>query len=271
MKKGKKNASIKDDKKTSQPEGLLLNKVAFITGGGRGIGAAAAHLFAREGALVMLASRSEPELFKVVEAIRAYGGTAEYCVADVQDSASLNRAVEMAVQHYGRLDIAFNNAGTSIGHVPMTDIAEKDFDSVNTGNFKSIWMSMVAEIKAIRATSKKGAIVNNSSIGSLIGAPGLGAYAATKRAVNSLTQTAAIEYGPEGIRINAIAPGTTMTEMMQKWVAQEPDIIKQLNARTPLGRAADSAEIAEAAAWLLSDRASYVTGCILPVDSGTRA
>jgi NAD(P)-dependent dehydrogenase (short-subunit alcohol dehydrogenase family) len=130
---------------------------------------------------------------------------------------------------------------------------------------------MTAEIRAIRATAGSGAIVNNSSVGSLRGAPGLGPYAATKRAVNSLTETAAAEYGPEGIRVNAIAPGTTMTGVIRRWVEAEPGAVDRLNSLTPLRRAAEPEEIAEAAAWLLSDRASYVTGVCLPVDGGLRA
>ncbi|NRF95856.1 SDR family oxidoreductase, partial [Paenibacillus frigoriresistens] len=116
---------------------------------------------------------------------------------------------------------------------------ETDFDRVTDVNYKGIWLSMIAEIKAIRATSGKGAILNNSSVGSFGGNPGLAAYAAAKRAVNSLSESAAWEYGPEGIRVNAIAPGTTMTEMIQRWVNQEPGAIDRLNSLTPLGRAAD--------------------------------
>jgi NAD(P)-dependent dehydrogenase (short-subunit alcohol dehydrogenase family) len=130
---------------------------------------------------------------------------------------------------------------------------------------------MTAEVAAIRATSGTGAIVNNSSVGSLMGNPELPTYGAMKRAVNSLTESAAVTYGPEGIRVNAIAPGNTLTDMMREWVENSPGIIGRLAAGTPLRRAADPDEIAEAAAWLLSDRSSYVTGTVLRVDGGARA
>ncbi len=256
---------------TTIPRGLLTNKVALIMGAGRGIGAASARLFAHEGASVLLASRTESELSAVVQEIRATDGTADYVVADLANATSVQNAVQTVVNRYGRLDIAFNNAGISIPHASLADVPEHDFDMITAVNYKGIWLSMAAEIRAIRATSKTGAIVNNSSVGSFMGNPGLGVYGATKRAINSLTETAAIEYGPEGIRINAVAPGTTMTAMIQKWVAQEPTIIEQLNARTPLRRSANPEEIAEAVAWLLSDYASYVTGVVLRVDGGIRA
>lgn len=130
---------------------------------------------------------------------------------------------------------------------------------------------MREEIRAIRATARKGAIVNNSSVVGLRNDPSLAVYGATKRAINSLTESAAVEHGPEGIRVNAIAPGTTLTEKMQQWVDTSPAVIEALNARTPLRRPASPSEIAEAAAWLLSDRASYVTGTVLAVDGGFNA
>lgn len=251
--------------------GLLTNKVAFVTGAGRGIGAAAARLFAREGAKVMLASRTESELSAVVEEIRAADGIADYIVTDVASAVSVQNAVQGVVSRYGRLDIAFNNAGVAIAPAPLTEISEDDFDMITAVNYKGIWLALAAEVRAIRATAGRGAIVNNSSVGSFRGNSGLGAYAASKRAINSLTETAAREYGLEGIRVNAVAPGTTMTEMMQQWVSHEPDIVERLNAHTPLQRAASPDEIAQAVAWLLSDRASYITGVVLPVDGGARA
>lgn len=251
--------------------GLLRDKVAFITGAGRGIGATAARLFAREGARVVLAARTESQLTEVVTEIRAAGGTADYVLTDLTDGRSVQAAIDTVIRLHGRLDVAFNNGGVSIPHTPLVNVTEENFDLVTTVNYKGVFLSMTAEIRAIRATAGTGAIVNNSSVGSFRGAPGLGSYAATKRAVNSLTESAAAEHGPEGIRVNAIAPGTTMTGVIRKWAEEEPAAVDRLNSLTPLRRAAEPDEIAEAAAWLLSDRASFVTGVCLAVDGGLRA
>ncbi|WP_412125994.1 SDR family NAD(P)-dependent oxidoreductase [Streptomyces platensis] len=251
--------------------GLLAGKVAFITGAGRGIGAAAARLFAREGARVLLTARTESQLKAVNEEIRAAGGTADYVVCDLTDPAGVRAAVNRSVELYGRLDVAFNNGATGQPPGPMDELSEADFDHVCAVNLKGPWLAMTAEIAAIRATAGRGALVNTSSVGSLMANPALPVYGAAKRAVNSLTASAAATYGPEGIRVNAIAPGTTLTEMLYEWDAASPGTIEQLNARTPLGRAADPDEIAQAAAWLLSDRSSYVTGTVLRVDGGMRA
>ncbi|HST81643.1 MAG TPA: glucose 1-dehydrogenase [Kineosporiaceae bacterium] len=251
--------------------GLLADKVAFITGAGRGIGAAAARLFASEGARVLLAARTEAQLKTVTEEVRAAGGIADYVVCDLADAASVWAAVDRVVDLYGRLDVAFNNGATIVPPGPMDQVREADFDHVYAVNLKGPWLAMVAEVAAIRATAGTGAIVNNSSVGSLAGNPELPAYGAMKRAVNSLTESAAITYGPEGIRVNAVAPGLTLTEMIRTWEADSPGLVERLTAQNPLRRAADPKEIAQAAAWLLSDRASFVTGTVLRVDGGARA
>jgi NAD(P)-dependent dehydrogenase (short-subunit alcohol dehydrogenase family) len=251
--------------------GLLAGKVAFITGAGRGIGAAAARLFAAEGAQVLLASRTEDQLKVVTQEIRAAGGAADYAVCDVADAARVRAAVDRTLDTYGRLDIAFNNGATIVPPGLLDEVTEADFDHVYAVNLKGVWLAMVAEIGAIRASARTGAIVNNSSVGSLMGNPQLPAYGAMKRAVNSLTESAAVTYGPEGIRVNAIAPGVTLTDMMGTWNAATPGILDELAAHNPLRRAADPDEIAQAAAWLLSDRSSYVTGTVLRVDGGARA
>ncbi|MDA2805929.1 SDR family NAD(P)-dependent oxidoreductase [Nocardiopsis suaedae] len=253
----------------STPAGLLAGKAVFITGASRGIGAAAARLFAAEGAAVVLAARSTGALDRIVGEIRASGGIADAVPVDLADSASIGAAVAKAGEVHGRLDGAFNNgaAGQEPGSLEST--SDVDIERQFTVNFRAHWTAMNAEVALMRAGG--GAIVNTSSIGGRRANPVLPAYGAMKRGLNSITESAAVTWAPEGIRVNAIAPGGTATEMMLDWDKATPGVIEANYAATPMGRMAEPREVAEVAAWLLSDRASMVTGAIVPVDGGAGA
>jgi len=255
----------------STPVGLLAGKVVFITGASRGIGAASAELFASEGAAVVLAARDTSALGALVDKIRTTGGTADAVAMDLSDRASIRAAVDRVEQLHGRLDGAFNNGGVNQQNVgPLDSTSDDDIDEQFAINFRSHWVAMVAEASLMRK-SGGGAIVNTSSIGSRRAVPPLPAYAAMKRALNSITETAAVTWAAEGIRVNGLTPGGTATEMMEEWERKTPGVIAASNAASPIGRMATAREVAEVAGFLLSDRASAVTGAIVPVDGGSGA
>ena len=252
------------------PIGLLTGKVVFTTGASRGIGAAAARLFAAEGAVVVLAARGTDALQRIVTEIRAAGGAADAVTVDLADPASIRAALDHVEKLHGRIDGAFNNGAVIQRPGPLDATSDEDIDEQFAVNFRAQWTAMTAEAALMRRNGG-GAIVNTSSIGSRRANPALPAYGAMKRALNSITETAAVTWAPHGIRVNGITPGGTATEMMDTWEAATPGIIEANTAATPIGRMAEPREVAEAAVWLLSDRASMVTGVIVPVDGGAGA
>ncbi|MCB5178593.1 glucose 1-dehydrogenase [Streptomyces antimicrobicus] len=247
---------------------LLPGKSALITGASAGIGAAAARVFCREGASVTLAARREPELAALTKELRAAGHQAQYVVADVTRPDDVARAVSAAVTAYGRLDAAFNNAGTGAEPKPLHLLDEDVYDHVMDTNVRGVWHCMRHEIRAMLACGHGGTIVNNSSTAGLVATPVTAAYIASKHAVLGLTKAAAAEYAAQNIRVNAIAPGSTRSEMIDAWLQQNPAMEEVLLQSAPLPRIAAPEEIAEAAAWLCSDRASFVVGATLSVDGG---
>ncbi|MGV9693222.1 SDR family NAD(P)-dependent oxidoreductase [Streptomyces sp. NPDC003444] len=246
---------------------LLCGKVVLVTGASSGIGAAAGRLFAREGASVVLVARREERLGVLVEELRQGGARASYVVGDVTGAGDMRRAVAYAVERYGRLDGAFNNAGRGGDQEPLHLMGDDVYDAVMDTNVRGLWNCLRPQVAAMLEAGG-GAIVNNASVGGLVAIPAAAPYVASKHAVVGLTRAAAEEYARQGIRVNAVAPGSTRSEITVDWYARNPGLQEAVHAVTPQGRTAGPEEIAEAAAWLLSDRASYVTGVVMPVDGG---
>ncbi|MDH6576301.1 glucose 1-dehydrogenase [Kitasatospora sp. MAP5-34] len=252
---------------TQQQTGLLSGKVALITGASSGIGAAAARVFAREGASVVLFARREKELASIVDELKGDGHKAAYVVGDVVQPDDVARAVRFAVEQFGALHAAFNNAGYGVGRTPLHLMDDSVYDQIMDTNVRGVWNCLRQEI-TVMLEHGGGSIVNTSSVGGLVATPVAAPYVTSKHAVIGLTKAAAAEYGSQGIRVNAVAPGTTRSEMVAQWFDQNPGVEEMLHQLTPQPRTAEPEEIAEAAAWLCSDRASFVTGAVLPVDGG---
>src|SRR5579872_526573 len=250
---------------------LLAGKSAIITGGGSGIGRAAATIFAREGARLIIADVAEEGGRQVVEMIRDKGGEAQFQKCDVAKAADVAALIASAVKAYGRLDCAFNNAGIGGKQRKTADYDEEEWDRIMNVNLKGVWLCMRAEIKQFLAQGSPGAIVNTASAAGLIASHSMPAYTAAKHGVVGLTKCAAIEYARTGIRINDVCPGIIDTPLVADMVAQVPKLAGRLDGLEPVGRKGRPEEIAEAVAWLCSDRASFVTAASISVDGGITA
>ena len=246
------------------------NKVALVTGAGSGMGLATAEAFAEAGAAVALVDINEAPVRKLAERLMAAGHKAIAVTCDVTDEAQVKKMVEQTVAAFGRLDAAFNNAGVQSLAVETADATSAEFDRVNAINLKSVWLCMKYELLQMRQ-QESGAIVNNSSLGGLIGIPGRAIYHATKHGVIGLTKSAALEYAARGIRINAICPEAIETPMVAEMIAEEPETMKDITKEQPIGRLGKPEEIASAVLWLCSPGAGFVIGHALAVDGGYTA
>jgi NAD(P)-dependent dehydrogenase (short-subunit alcohol dehydrogenase family) len=244
----------------------LAYKTAIITGGASGIGRAASLLFAREGARIIIGDVDAEGAEETINLIAQEGGEAKFVKTNVSDSTEVERLVSFAVESYGQLNILFNNAGVGNPNVKSVDLEEEDWDRVIDINLKGVYLGIKHAVPELKKAGG-GSIINTSSLLGLKGQKYLAAYNASKAGVILLTKNAALEYGQDNIRVNAIAPGVIDTKIIDAWKNDERKwpIISRANA---LGRIGTPEEVANAVLFLASDEASFITGTTLSVDGG---
>ncbi len=247
--------------------GEMIGKVALVTGGSTGIGRAAALVFAREGARVVIANRRRETGEAAAQLVRSNGGEAIWVQTDVTVAAQVEALVKKTLDSYGRLDYAFNNAGWGGSGGLVHQLSEADWDLTTRDFLKSVFLCMKAEITAMLPAGF-GVIVNNSSVDGQRAFPSDPAYSAAKHGVLGLTKSAALQYIKSGIRINAVCPGWVLTPMTTPAMQETPGVEKEWLQHQPIGRLGTPEEVAEAVVWLCSDKASFITGTALAVDGG---
>ncbi|TDO51645.1 NAD(P)-dependent dehydrogenase (short-subunit alcohol dehydrogenase family) [Kribbella sp. VKM Ac-2527] len=245
-------------------------QVAFVTGASSGMGLATSRAFAEAGASVMLVDINQEALDKAVAELTAAGRRVAGTRCDVADEEQVAAAVAQTVSAFGRLDMAFNNAGIQIPPVDAAEETFEAFDRVNAVNLRGVWACMKHQLHQMRKQGS-GAIVNCSSLGGLVGLPGRASYHASKHGVIGLTRSAALEYAPRGVRINAVCPGPVETPMVDAMIAKGEFVMEEAVRDQPIKRLGTADEIASAVLWLCSPGASLVVGVALPVDGGYTA
>jgi NAD(P)-dependent dehydrogenase (short-subunit alcohol dehydrogenase family) len=246
------------------------DKVVLVTGAASGIGKSTALAFAREGASLVISDVKDAEGERLAEEIRGMGMECLYLHCDISKPLEVQNMVSQTVARFGRLDIAYNNAGIEGEMGFIVDGSEENFDRVIGINLKGVWACLKYEIQEM-LKNNTGAIVNCASIAGVVGSKGLPVYVASKHGVNGLTKNAALEYADAGIRVNSVCPAGVKTPMLDRILSSSPGMEDQIDAMHPIGRAAQPEEIAEAVLYLCSDRASFITGHELLVDGGFTA
>ncbi|HUM13502.1 MAG TPA: SDR family oxidoreductase [Myxococcaceae bacterium] len=245
------------------------SKVVLVLGGNAGIGRAAAEAFAREGARVVVSARREEQGVAVVQAIQKAGGTAKFIRADVAKEADIKAAIDGTVKEFGQLDALFNNAGIEGKNGPIGDLSAGDFDETFAVNARGTWLAMKHALPHLAKT--RGTIVNNSSVVGEIGIPNISVYSASKGAVNALTRTAAMEFIPQGVRVNAVAPGPIETDMAARMFGGLEAFRAYFKPQIPAGGPGVVEDVAEAVLYLASPESRFVVGQVLTVDGGVSA
>ncbi len=245
------------------------SKVVLVLGGNAGIGRAAAEAFAREGAKVVVAARREDQGVAVVQGIQKEGGTARFLRADVAREADVKAAIDGTVKEFGQLDVLFNNAGIEGRTGPIGEVGAADFDETFEVNVRGTWLAMKHALPHLVRT--RGNIINNGSVVGEIGIPNISIYSASKGAVHALTRAAAMEFIPQGVRVNAVAPGPIETDMAARMFGGLDAFRAYFKAQIPAGAPGVVKDIAAAVLYLASPEARFVVGQVLLVDGGVTA